>query len=72
MATCGCMGQAVGTAASLCLKYEVDPAAIVEAHMGELQALLLRDGQTIVGLQEELDPYFADGLTHSCLVSAQL
>ncbi|MEK3943701.1 FAD-dependent oxidoreductase [Paenibacillus sp. FSL H3-0310] len=63
MATCGCMGQAVGTAASLCSKYEVDPAAIVEAHMGELQALLLRDGQTIVGLQEELDPYFADGLT---------
>jgi hypothetical protein len=63
MATCGCMGQAVGTAASLCLKYEVDPAAIVEDHMGELQELLLRDGQTIVGLQEELDPYFADGLT---------
>ncbi|GGI44835.1 hypothetical protein GCM10008018_09080 [Paenibacillus marchantiophytorum] len=62
MATCGCMGQAVGTAASLCLKYEADPAAIVEAHMGELQALLLRDGQTIVGLQEKLDPYFADGL----------
>lgn len=24
---------------------------------------MLRDGQTIVGLQEELDPYFADGLT---------
>lgn len=63
MATCGCMGQAVGTAASLCLKYEADPAAIAEDHMSELQALLLRDGQTIVGLQEELDPYFADGLT---------
>jgi hypothetical protein len=62
MATCGCMGQAVGTAASLCLKYDVDPASIVEAHMGELQALLLRDGQTIVGLKEELAPYFADGL----------
>ncbi|WP_326063322.1 FAD-dependent oxidoreductase [Paenibacillus anseongense] len=62
MATCGCMGQAVGTAASLCLKYQVDPVDIARAHMGELQALLLRDGQTIVGLKEELDPYFADGL----------
>ncbi|OAS20729.1 hypothetical protein A8708_17910 [Paenibacillus oryzisoli] len=65
MATCGCMGQAVGTAASLCLKYEVDPADIAHAHMEELQALLLRDGQTIVGLKEELDPYFADGLSVS-------
>ena len=63
MATCGCMGQAVGTAAALCVKYDTDPADIVKAHMGELQALLLRDGQTIVGLQEPLDPYFADGLT---------
>ncbi|WKL02024.1 FAD-dependent oxidoreductase [Paenibacillus amylolyticus] len=63
MATCGCMGQAVGTAASLCVKYETDPADIVKAHMGELQAQLLRDRQTIVGLQEPLDPYFADGLT---------
>lgn len=41
MATCGCMGQAVGTAASLCVKYEADPAVIAEAHMEELQALLL-------------------------------
>lgn len=63
MATCGCMGQAVGTAAALCVKYDTDPAAIVKAHMGELQAQLLRDGQTIVGLHEPLDPYFADGLT---------
>lgn len=63
MATCGCMGQAVGTAAALCVKYDTDPADIVKAHMGELQAQLLRDGQTIVGLQEPLDPYFADGLT---------
>lgn len=63
MATCGCMGQAVGTAAALCVKYEADPAALVKAHMGELQAQLLRDGQTIVGLQEPLDRYFADGLT---------
>ncbi|MNI20381.1 FAD dependent oxidoreductase [compost metagenome] len=63
MATCGCMGQAVGTAASLCYKYGADPAEIVQAHMGELQALLLRDGQTIVGLKEELDPYFVEGLS---------
>lgn len=62
MATCGCMGQAVGTAASLCFKYGVDPSEIANDYMGELQSLLLRDGQTIVGLKEELDPYFAEGL----------
>ncbi|MFE5323761.1 FAD-dependent oxidoreductase [Paenibacillus sp. NPDC056579] len=63
MATCGCMGQAVGAAASLCSKYGVDPAALVHEHMPELQAMLLRDGQTIVGLRETLDPYFADGVS---------
>ncbi|MFK7695571.1 FAD-dependent oxidoreductase [Paenibacillus sp. HJGM_3] len=63
MATCGCMGQAVGTAASLCVKYSEDPSDVYKNRMGELQSRLLKDGQTIVGLKEELDPYFADGLS---------
>jgi hypothetical protein len=63
MATCGCMGQAVGTAAALCVKHGADPSVLAINHMVELQTVLLRDGQTIAGLQEELAPYFADGLT---------
>ncbi|MBB6731254.1 FAD-dependent oxidoreductase [Cohnella zeiphila] len=63
MATCGCMGQAVGTAAALCVKYGADPADIAAEHIGELQRMLMRDGQTIVGLREELTPCFAEGLT---------
>ncbi|RAV04669.1 FAD-dependent oxidoreductase [Paenibacillus sp. YN15] len=63
MATCGCMGQAVGTAAALCVKTGADPSALAAWHMAELQQILLRDGQTIVGLREEMDPYFARGLT---------
>ncbi|MDQ6418436.1 FAD-dependent oxidoreductase [Paenibacillus sp. LHD-117] len=63
MATCGCMGQAVGTAAALCVKYGADPSSVAAGHMAELQSMLLRDGQTIVGLKEELNPCLADGLT---------
>jgi hypothetical protein len=63
MATCGCMGQAAGTAAALCVKYGVTPSALAANHAAALQAALLRDGQTISGRREELDPYFAEGLT---------
>lgn len=63
MATCGCMGQAAGTAAALCVKSGADPSVLAARHMVELQRLLLRDGQTIVGMKEETDPYFAEGLT---------
>ena len=43
MATCSLMGQAVGTAAMLCCKYGVNPRAIYEKHMNELQEQLMRD-----------------------------
>ncbi|WP_341416219.1 FAD-dependent oxidoreductase [Paenibacillus filicis] len=63
MATCGCMGQAVGTAAALCVGYGTDPALVGRDRVSELQARLLRDGQTIMGMREETDPYFTSGLT---------
>ena len=37
------MGQAVGTAASLCLKKDVLPRELAQKHMDELQEQLLRD-----------------------------
>lgn len=43
MATCALMGQAVGTAAALCLKKNILPRALREKHIGELQEQLLRD-----------------------------
>jgi hypothetical protein len=50
MATCAAGGQAVGTAAALCLDRSCLPSALVEAgKMRELQALLERDGQFIPG-----------------------
>lgn len=43
MATCALEGQAVGTAASLCVKKEVLPREIGQHHIKELQEQLLRD-----------------------------
>ena len=48
MATCGCLGQAVGTAAYLCKKYNCLPADITEKHIEELQGVLMYDDQTIL------------------------
>lgn len=66
MGTCGCEGQAVGTAAWLCRKYGEDPEKIAADRPRELQSALLRDDQTIVGVRE---PY-GDGLTDGLTVSA--
>jgi len=42
-ATCALMGQAVGTAATLCLKKGVLPRDIAQKHIDQLQEQLLRD-----------------------------
>ncbi len=52
MATCASLGQAVGTAVSLCKKYDVNPAEIYLNHVEELQKELVYDDQTIVGVKE--------------------
>lgn len=48
MGTCAAGGQAVGTAAALCIKYGCEPRGI-SAHMNELQQTLLRDDCYIPG-----------------------
>jgi hypothetical protein len=57
MATCAGMGQAVGTAAALCLRHALRPRQLYqdEARLVELQQTLLRDDQTIREVQNE-DP----------------
>ncbi|TVT10872.1 FAD-dependent oxidoreductase [Amycolatopsis bartoniae] len=56
MATCAHMGQAVGMAAALCARDELDPIALLESgRMRELRRQLLRTGQHIPGVPLE-DP----------------
>lgn len=43
MGTCAVMGQAVGTAAALCMKHDVLPRVLGQNHIKELQEQLLRD-----------------------------
>ena len=54
MGTCAVGGQAVGTAAALCIKYDCDPRGVQE-HMRELQQMLLKDDAYIPGIWNE-DP----------------
>jgi FAD dependent oxidoreductase len=49
------VGQGVGAAASLCLKYHCDPGEIPGSHADELQQLLLRQDASIPGVENE-DP----------------
>lgn len=57
MATCACIGQAVGTAAAMCLRERIAPRALARdaARVKRLQQLLLRDDQTLRGIRNEDD-----------------
>jgi hypothetical protein len=57
MATCGVIGQAVGTAAALCARHGLTPRGLYEdrQRLAELQQALLRDDQTIKHRRNE-DP----------------
>lgn len=57
MGTCAVEGQAVGTAAALCVRRSVLPRELAQnkERLTELQQTLLRDDQTIKGLKNE-DP----------------
>lgn len=52
MATCACMGQAVGTAAKCCVDLGLSPAALGEKYSGLLREKLARGDQTVAGLKE--------------------
>ncbi len=51
MATCALLGQAVGTAAALAVRYRCAPRAVGQQHIGELQQLLMRDDCFLPGLR---------------------
>ena len=43
MATCALLGQAIGTAASIAVKYGVSPRGVYEKHIDELKSTLMED-----------------------------
>jgi hypothetical protein len=72
MATGAVMGQAVGTAAALCKRYDTSPRAVRHDHIRELQQLLLRDDAYIPGIRNQ-DPADLARIAHaSATSSAQL
>lgn len=55
MATCAAMGEAAGTAASLCLAHDATPRELYQQHRAELRQALLRADASIIGVANE-DP----------------
>jgi hypothetical protein len=57
MRTCGCMGEIVGMAASLCKKHDVAPRAVYETYLDELKDLM-RKG---IGKNPGANPNYENG-----------
>lgn len=51
--TTGVLGQAVGTAAAMCVEKGIDPRALYINHIKELQQQLIKDDQYIIGFTNE-------------------
>ncbi len=51
--TLATLGQAAGTAAALCVRYQIDPRQIYQNHLKELQQILLKHDQYIPGIRNE-------------------
>ncbi|MGM1047272.1 MAG: FAD-dependent oxidoreductase [Bacillota bacterium] len=51
MATCAVIGEAAGTAASLCVQKDVSPRKLHAEYLGELQQTLLRQDASVLGLR---------------------
>jgi len=66
MATCAVMGEAAGTAASLCLTHDQTPRGLYEHHRAELRQTLLRADASLIGVANE-DP---DDLARTAAVTA--
>ncbi len=56
MGTCSVMGQAVGTAAALCVRYNCTPRELGKEAIKDLQQLLLKQDAYIIGVSNS-DPY---------------
>lgn len=66
MATCAAMGEAAGTAASLCLENDVTPRELHAHHRQQLRQTLLRADATLIGVAHEDE----DDLARSATVTA--
>ncbi|NJP40714.1 FAD-dependent oxidoreductase [Oscillospiraceae bacterium HV4-5-C5C] len=73
MGTCAVVGQAVGTAAALCIQRESVPRALPEAAIRQLQQQLLKDDAYIPGLtnQDPLDLLQQPGIQVSASCQAE-
>ena len=69
MATGAVMGQAVGTAAALCKRFDTTPRAIRYNYIRELQQLLLRDDAYVPGVRNA-DPRDLARTAHASATSA--
>lgn len=67
MATCAGEGQAVGTAAALCVRHGMTPRELGSQRIGELQQTLAREDAPIMGIPDNGDE---DPLRHSTVTAS--
>ncbi len=53
MGTCALLGQAAGSGAALCIKYDADPRRVYAEHIAELQRTLMDDGAFLPHFKRE-------------------
>jgi len=73
MLTCGTQGQAIGTAAGICLDEGLSPRQVAQTRIGELQRRLLRDDAHIIDLPLKEDDNLAQraSITASSFVASE-
>ena len=72
MLTCALLGQAVGTAAALCLREKATPRQVASAHIAALQQQLLKDDCYIPGVRNADPADLALGAMVSATSESQL
>lgn len=72
MGSCAVMGEAVGTAAQLCIRYGVQPREIGASHIKELQQTLLKNDCYIKDISNEDPQDLARGASVSASSTAKL
>lgn len=72
--TIATFGQAVGTAAAMCVQLDKTPRQIGQQHIGQLQQTLIRDDQFIPGFQneDECDPCLTATATASSVKTDEI
>jgi len=71
MRTCGCQGEIVGMAASICKQFDTDPRGVYQKHLADLQKLMRKGLGKLDGSTIPYDNWAEQGYTPRLIALAQ-